>query len=58
MKDFLLNYKEIRVYNVDHCDTLQCAPVGVIPFGDVLPRSMAPGDTFCSSVYVVLNQSY
>ena len=46
MKDFLLNYKEIRVYNVDHCDTLQCAPVGVILFGDVLPRSVAPGDTF------------
>ena len=42
----LLNYTQIRVYNVDHCDTLQCAPVGVIPFGDVLPRSMAPGDTF------------
>ena len=33
-------------------------PVGVIPFGDVLPRSMALGDTFWSSVYVVLNQSY
>ena len=42
----LLNYTQIRVYNVDYCDTLQCAPVGVIPFGDVLPRSMAPGDTF------------
>ena len=46
MKDFLLNYKEIRVSNVDHFDTFQCAPVGVILFGDVLPRSVAPGDTF------------
>ena len=46
MKDFLLNYKEIRVYHVDHCDTSQCAPVGVILFKDVLPRSVAPGDTF------------
>ena len=42
----LLNYTQIRVYNVDYWDTLQCAPVGVIPFGDVLPRSMASGDTF------------
>ena len=42
----LLNYKQITVYIVNHCDTLQCVPVGVILCGGVLPRSMTQCVTF------------